>query len=94
MGQPVINVVKVCEVIVEEFWRAGEENTVKQLREEMLKTLYESIQTGKASGDLVGVWRRMWVLGPNLNNGKGGVPRVCSLGSLDCAKICPFPKKP
>lgn len=62
-----MEVVNVCEIIVDEFWRAGEESTVKELRSEILQKLRRPIEVGEANSQLVGVWRRMWMLDPNSN---------------------------
>lgn len=66
-----MEVVNVCEIIVDEFWRAGEESTVKELRSEILQKLRWPIEAGEANSQLVGVWRRMWMLDPNSGNEKG-----------------------
>lgn len=70
-GQVEVEVVKVCEVVVDEFWRAGEESAVNKLRNGILYRLRESIEAGEVSGQLVGVWRRIWILDPNTNDEKG-----------------------
>lgn len=62
-----LEAVKVCEIIVDEFWRAGEEIAIKQSRDGILQKLHECIEAGEASSQLVGVWRRMWILDPNSN---------------------------
>lgn len=66
-----MEVVNVCEIVVDEFWRAGEENTIRELRSEILQKLRWLIEAGEANSQLVGVWRRMWMLDPNSNNEKG-----------------------
>lgn len=75
-GEILIEAVKVCEVVVDEFWRAGEESTVKELRSGILQELRGSIEAGGANSQLIGVWRRMWMLDPNSNdeNGKSYSP--------------------
>lgn len=62
-----LEAVKVCEIVVDEFWRAGEGSAIKQLRDGILRKLHERIEAGGASSQLVGAWRRMWILDPNSN---------------------------
>lgn len=71
MGAIAIEVLKVCEIIVDEFWQAGEESVVKRLRNGIIQKLRESIEAGQVNSQLVGVWRRMWILDPNSNDKKG-----------------------
>lgn len=57
-----IEVLSFCEVVVEEFWRAGEEATVKRLKSGILQKVGGSIEGREINEQVVGVWRRMWVL--------------------------------
>lgn len=60
--KPTIKAVKACEIIIEEFWRAGERNDVQQLREKILEQLRNFTETGEINGHLIGAWRKIWAL--------------------------------
>lgn len=75
VGEIGLEAVKACEIIVDEFWRAGEENAITQLRDGILQKLHECIEAGEASSQLLGAWRRMWILNPDSNEkGKYSFP--------------------
>lgn len=70
-GRTRTEVLNVCEIIVEEFWRSGEETAVKRLRDGILKKTRGSIEAKEISSQLVGVWRRIWMLGRGSSNEDG-----------------------
>ena len=49
-------------LLVEEFWKAGEEGAVSSLRQNVMRRAKAFVATGEANASSIGAWRRVWML--------------------------------
>lgn len=70
-------------LVVEEFWKAGEEGAVSSLRQNVMRRAKTFVATGEANASSIGAWRRAWMLDLG---GEGGA-KGRDLSGAPCVEI-------